>query len=408
MNEGFKHKKSPEPEIKSERKRNHGLRDALIAAGALAATIVASPKEESAQELVVVGASLQQNQDHQDQIRDLMVFSDLLKRQKLEDVDLLQLEDLVKNEKVPLTQQIHFMERVFKRGGEYDRIMSNPRLSPAMLSKILHLNTVVSARMIQAYEKNPYDPTFKEYFSIDQVFHATGVRTPAVKPGSGEDPSTKTKFFNVFRAQYKGKVYEIGPKHGVQNTSDEENFVLSRTADQAARLISPEEQKAMGITHPSQLPEISDAITAESAMGKVLVSLSYGPNLQPKLYFSFAMYLPNPARKILAGENNTWPQEYRTSVNLITPPTETKILQRVNGRVTRSGASGSSGSPVAVSYGGKLRILGEFQAVRTVDEPCLRVCYSVAFSGTTDTLTPLLNELQMENRHVVDQQKQKN
>jgi hypothetical protein len=85
---------------------------------------------------------------------------------------------------------------------------------------------------------------------------------------------------------------------------------------------------------------------------------------------------------------------------MLKPPEEGKVTQRdEQGNIINVGASGSSGSLVALPGTNALHVVGTLVSVREVQDACQQVCYTVANFNTPNTLETLAQHDRTKHPH---------
>lgn len=378
-------KKENGPENKKDHRRN-ALRFALAAIGALNADPSPAAQRDAgppAQQATIDQLRQALTPYYQPQrlarIDESPWVTAKLKEKTLNTDDVLKIEDSILSEKVDLSLQIKFLQRAFRPDGPYRKSFEDPALDMERFSAIIRTVDAVSTRLTQAYDKQTIQG-FEYLFSSTLKTLQNSSRI--MDKGSG--------YCNGFL--YRDSVGAVrfetdGHCADAVHPDMRPYLTLARNTDAATMLVTPEMYGHLGITDDQDLPFLDPRLSVDKIIGQPVISYSYGPHLDLKVHYSIAMPWTESARK-LAHSNNIDKDDplLKDQLFMIKPPEEGKVLvYGKDGKVIRVGASGSSGSLVALPGKDGLRVIGSFVSVKVLHDSCRNVCYSLSNFNTPAT-----------------------
>lgn len=276
-------------------------------------------------------------------------------------------------EQIDLSLQIKFLQRAFRPDGPYMKAFRDPHLDPNTFSTIIRVVNIVSARLTQAYDKQ----------TIRGFEHLFSFTLQTLQNSSRILDKTGRGYCNggLYRDSVGAVRFETDRHCADAVHPDMKPYLtLARDADAATMLVTPDMYSHLGITDDQDLPILDPNLTIDKITGQPVVSYSYGPEGNLKVHYSIAMPWTAPVRKLAFGNDvDERDPLLKDQLFMIKPPEEGRILQRdKQGRPTRHGASGSSGSLVTMPTSKGLYMIGTYVGTRAVEDTCAYVCYTLA------------------------------
>lgn len=317
---------------------------------------------------------------------DVAWFKSVLEMREVTAEQFSHAEKLVDANRVPLTLQIHFLEATLRAGGHYNASLHREKINDLTFSNILKLVNQVSVRLTGAYAENPHNPDLQRYFNIQNIKDAARIKV---------DPKTNSFICNEFLTYSMGDVYAVTAEHCLKTPHARAQYShISVENDQALRRVLPSDYAIHKITVPEKLPRLLQN-TQGVTSGRVTVSYSWGSEnggkFKEKVHFSIAVPLPVTLAKKMYGEVDTMSYLKNASI-IIKPPAEGRVIGRSEGGDVVLGASGSSGSIVAVETGTDMgyAVSGSLTAVAILEEPCQRICFAISKVSDASSLHQLV------------------
>lgn len=294
--------------------------------------------------------------------------------------DMPRMEAMVLKDAVPLTLQLRYLRAAFGETGVYLREFYGAETPDARLSTIIALVSRVSARLDSAYARSRHGASPEIFAHVRTARDAARTLDVSFERRSVKDGKEVTQVFvhNCNAFLYRdpfGDVREDTAAHCFQGADPAKmGFTRSDDADAATRMLSREEMAQKRI-RPETLPVLMPGLRSGDVFGQAIVSESFDPkdHLREKTYFSIAMPLSPRVQDFLGWSAHG---QYRTDLFFfVNPPSESHVIAHDGDEVT-VGASGSSGSLVAMAHGKETLVVGAMVEESVVEDACTSLCYS--------------------------------
>ncbi|MBM3261017.1 hypothetical protein FJY93_01220 [Candidatus Kaiserbacteria bacterium] len=322
-------------------------------------------------------------------------FKETINSLTLSDQEIAYIERLMFSEDVPLTDKILFLERAFTSEGPYMQAFNDPRLryNPQRFWDIIRIADHVSTEIRGACARGE---SIDKFESLCAPATLRTLRNAAFKI-----KSSVPGFIHCNGFMYRDAVRTLSfstARHCLAQAPPalRDQFTTSPDVDAATMLVTPDKYswfKNLTRERVEDLPVLNPHLTRETIAGQPVVSLSFDPKVSEGspghlvIDYSIAMPWTDVTRKIVYGDDvdEKYPYE-KDALFMIKPPHAGRERHRnEKGEVDQVGASGESGSLVALPGWDRVHVLGSFMSVHIIENTCQQMCYSLSSFNTPAT-----------------------
>lgn len=370
--------------------RREYLELALVIAGVLPSTPATNtPPSLQRQEPIQLP---HMNAEFQPQLTAAQWFERRLHIKSIDAEDLSQMEDMIMRETVDLSLQIKFFQRAFRPDGPYMQSFNDPHLSPDRFWNIISAVGHVSAQIRKAHDEQTSIKYF-EHLTSPSHHAKLYFSTHTIKSEKGGQHCNGFLYRDAV-----GAVRFDTDKHCMDQMPAELKaaFTANTDADAATMLVTPDKYRFLDppFGETSHLPFLDTTLSKEDIVGQPVISFSFDPKvidisgLHPiKIHYSIAMPWTDVTRKIAYGDDVDKKDPFAKGAFFMIKPPEEGYAQHYDekGKPDVVGASGSSGSLVALTGKDGVRVIGSFMSVRVLNNTCHQLCYTISSFNTPAT-----------------------